>query len=291
VTIGLSLPFGYLAGAVESPLGESFAEAFGDPDSCLAELREHGVGSIELKRFGPTSSAEVLLSVAERILGSGLKLSLHGYLTGSATGRTFGDLYPPLLPTVDWLKERQGEVVMVVHSLVDAESDYTAVLESTGCALQRLAEGVRASELPIRVALEINRFHGHESPGTTYDGILEIARRVRGVPGLGFCWDIGHTRSSELQGRLAASPPDEFVEKVIHTHVHGLSTDADTHWPVTESSSHIAAGVRRLRSVGYDGTYNLELYPTRWEPGPDAARRGILDSVRCLREILNTAAE
>jgi len=289
VTIGLSLPLGYLTGAAETANGKCLSEAFGKPCDCLAELKDHGVGSVELKRFGPGSSADSVLGVAQNIVGSGMRLTLHGYLSGDTAGHLSEDVYPELLPTLGYLRDQQGETMMVVHALVDPDTSCDAMTKSTVRALERLAESIRQRSFPVRVSLEINRYHGVEAPGTTYDSLLGIARRL-GDPDIGFCWDMGHTRSSVLQNRLPAVPPPEFLRKVIHTHLHGLSPDGDTHWPLTESSSHIASGVGQLRPFGYAGTYNLELYPMRWG-SEHAVREGILGSVLCLREILDKAQE
>jgi len=198
-------------------------------------------------------------------------------------------MYPELAPTLGYLRDQQGETVMVVHALVDPDASCGAMTESTVRALERLAESLHTRDLPVKVSLEINRHHGVEAPGTTYDSLLEIAQRL-GSRGIGFCWDMGHTHSSVLQGRLPAVPPPEFLRRVIHTHVHGLSADGDTHWPLTESNSHIASGVSQLKALGYGGTYNLELYPMRWG-AEHTVRDGILGSVLCLREILDGMQE
>jgi len=289
VTIGLSLPLGYLGGAAETANGKYLSEAFGTPCDCLAELKDHGVGSIELKRFGPGSSAESVLSVAQKVLGSGMRLSLHGYLTGDAAGPLSEEVYPELVPTLGYLGDQQGETMMVVHALVDPDASCGAMTESTVRALTRLAESIARRSVPVRVSLEINRHHGIDAPGTTYESLLDIAQRL-GSTEIGFCWDMGHTRSSVLQDRLPAVPPADFARKVIHTHVHGLSREGDTHWPLTESSSHVASGVSQLRRFGYGGTYNLELYPMRWG-SEHAVREGILGSVHCLRKILDGPQE
>jgi len=285
VTIGLSLPLGNLTGAEETADAKCFSEAFGKPYDCLAELKDHGVGSIELQRFGPDSPASSLLDVAQSILGSGISLTFHGYLPGNVAGPLFGDAYPQLLPTINFLEDQQEETVMVVHAHADPHASYGAMVESTARALERLAESIHRCDLPVRVSLEINRYHGGQTPGATYDGLLEIAQHLE-CSEVGFCWDMGHTRSSVLQNRLPATPPPEFVKRVIHTHVHGLSPDGDTHRPLIESSLHVASGISQLRSFAYGGTYNLELFPRRW--GAEKTVRGeVLGSILCLREILN----
>lgn len=214
-----------------------------------------------------------------------MKLTLHGYLTGSMAGLLFGDVYQQLLPTIDYLKDQQEETVMVVHALADPGASKSNLAKSTTRTLERLAESIHTYNLPVRVALEINRYHGVEIPDTTYDGLLEITQYLS-CSEVGFCWDMGHTRSNVLQHRLPPVPPPEFLRKVIHTHVHGLSPDGDTHWPLTKDSSNVESGVIQLKSFGYRSICNLELYPMRWG-AEKTVRDEILGSILCLRKILS----
>ena len=285
MSIGLSLPFDYLAGTGETADARCFSESFGKPCDCLVELKDNGVGSIEIGGFGPDAAADTLLGVAQHILGSGMRLTLHGYQTGNAAGHLFDNVYKQLLPTLNYIRDQQENTVMVVHALADPAASYHSMVEFTTRSLKRLAESIQTCSLPVRIGLEINRYHGLETPGITDDGLLEIAQHM-GSSDIGFCWDMGHTASSVLQKKLSEARSPEFLSKVIHTHLHGLSRDGDTHRPLTESSSHIASGVSQLTALGYGGTYNLEFYPMRWG-SEHTVRDEILGSIRCLQEILN----
>lgn len=282
--IGLSLPFDYLNGANKTASGVCFSEALGKPVDALNELKKHDVNSIELQQFGPGASACDLLESAQSILDSGLKLTLHGYLARDATSHLLDDTYPQLLPLMDYLNEQQVETLMVVHAIETPGVRYQVLLKSTISALQQLSGDIHARDLPIKIALEINRYHGVDSPSTTYVGLLAIAQHLNSTE-MGFCWDMGHTQSSIQQHRLAATPPPAFVREVIHTHIHGLSPDGDTHRPLTESYAHIVSGINELRAFGYKGLYNMELYPLRWG-SKKTIRSEILGSILRLREIL-----
>jgi len=284
VTIGLSLPLAYLTGTEDSPDAKCLSDAFGRPSDCLACLKHSGITSIELREFGPDAFPDDVLDAVERILDSGMHLTLHGYLCDNAAGRPSGETHPQFLSALNSLNNRQKETLVVVHALADPGASYRTMVEETTRALARLVEDIRIHDLPVTIALEINRYHGVESPGTTYDGLLEIA----GHPGnarIGFCWDMGHTCSSVLQRKLPPAPPPEFIAKVVHTHVHDLSPEGDTHWPLTESCPHLASGISRLEASGYTGIYNLELYPTRWGAQQDV-KDSMLRSVLRLRTIL-----
>ena len=284
MNIGLSLPLGYLTGANDSADAICFSEAFGQPRDCLADLSDHGITSIELQGFGSDASADSVRGAVGCILGSGLHLTLHGYLSNHTTGHLSVGVHTQLLSSADLMKERREDTVMVVHALAIPGASHRTMVEATVAASERLAEDIRTCDLPITTSLEISRYHGVEFPGTTYDALLEIARHLRNS-GSGSCWDMGHTRSSVQQGRLPSDPPTEFIKRVNHTHVHGVSSRGDTHRPLTEPSPHIVSWINQLKSFGYDGTYNLELYPSRWG-AKDTVRSKVLSSVRYLRKIV-----
>lgn len=290
MSIGLALPLRYLCGGRQTGAAAGFLEAFGEPHDCLALLEEHSITSIEIGSFGLDAPGEDLLAAAKFVVDAGMHLSLHSHLVGSADWSGLDSAYPTHGPVLDFLKEHGEATVMVVHAHSDGSASAEVLGESTARTLEQLAESIRSGDMSLRVALEISRYHqGIHDPSTTYEGLLDMTKGLEGSE-VGFCWDIGHTQSSVLQNKLPAEPPPEFVKKVIHAHVHGLGPDGNTHWPLTESSSHIASGVSQLRSFGYGGTYVLELYPMRWET-ENAVRDGILDSILCLREILNRTQE
>jgi sugar phosphate isomerase/epimerase len=136
--------------------------------------------------------------------------------------------------------------------------------------------------MPVRVALEIMRYHSDIcDPCITYPGLLDIARDVDSTK-VGFCWDIGHALSSVAQDRLELDPPSEFLRRVIHVHVHDVAPDGDTHWPLTDNPLLVHI-IRKLVTAGYRGVYNLELSPPRWPPGTDV-RAKALESIQRLQD-------
>lgn len=284
MTIGLSLPLDYLTGTDDSAGAKCLSAALGKPRDCLADLKESSVTSVELQGFGPDVSPDKLRCAVERILGSGMRLTLHGCLTDDTAGLPSCESHSKLLSVADLLEKQQAEVIMVVHALARPGASYRSMVDATTRALERLTEDIHTHDLPVTISLEIERHHGVESPGTTYDGLLEIAQRL-GSSAIGFCWDMGHTCSSVLQKRLPTEPPPEFAARVTHTHVHNISPEGDTHWPLTESCPHLTSGINRLEACGYRGIYNLELYPTRW-PAQQDAKEGILHSVLCLSKLV-----
>ena len=70
-----------------------------------------------------------------------------------------------------------------------------------------------------------------------------------------------------------------FVAGVIHTHLHDLAADGQTHWPFSEGRvprwQHTWDA---LRGVGYQGVFNLEMYPAVGG-GQRRVKEGILESI------------
>jgi len=260
--------------------------AFGTPDNCLIRLKEHGVGAIELRAIRPNSNVDTVALAIHRVIDHGITITLHGYLPVSSKNGNFENDYSPMLSAFELIKSRGKDTILTVHSHQDSGSATGSLIKSTAFELDQLMKYIHSNTLPVRVALEINRYHGVDSPSATYEGLLETAKQT-GKKELGFCWDLGHVCSSVLQNKLPAVPPPDFVSKVIHTHIHGLSPDNDTHWPLSKVSPACESYLQRLVEAGYKGIYNLELEPSRWDPTMNVGEE-IINSINCLRNMLKT---
>ena len=262
--IGLSLPLQYVLGLDAPSDSACFTRFLGEPDAALPELRKIGVDSIELQGVGPGSFDLPLLTAMRRIANAGMEVTFHSYLP-PATQCDAPSIAatPPLPESIRFLQSRDARPIMVVHAHADSHATPNALARSSIQGLEALIGGFHRHDIPIRVALEINRYHGVDGPGVTYGGLLDIVEPFADDD-VGLCWDMGHTQSSVLQERLPPVPPPEFVARVIHSHVHDLSADGDTHWPLAEDCSHLRSGIDLLEAKGYTGIFNLELYPRRW---------------------------
>lgn len=280
--IGLSLPIRYILTAEKDMPVSGFFKWVGRPEEFLSDLSRRGVDSIELQGVAPDLRDAALLPAMKRVALAGFGLSIHSSLPPLDALPTYFNA-PPHPDAAAFLRQLGVSVVMVVHAHSNACVDADALMSSSASAIRALDAFFKQHGLPIRIALEINRDHGVKAPGVTYEGLLEIEKRCNGVA-LGFCWDMGHTQSSFQQKTLPAEPPQSFVAKVIHAHVHDLSPEGDTHWPLIGDCRHLGSGMLRLESNGYTGCYNLELYPSRWEQ-IGCVRDGMLDSIDRLRAI------
>ena len=287
--IGLSLPLSYLLEPDTGAAQHEFFKWVGEPQAFLAELRQHGVQTVELQGIAPGFADPAALAAMKRLDAAGMGFTVHSHLPQNvgdpAIGNgVFPDLATPPLPDLRaFMTARSARPVMVVHAYATPDTRYEDLVAISVQSLQALIENLKRHDLPVRVALEINRYIGVTTPGVTYEGLLEIGKHFTDAD-LGFCWDMGHTQASILRQKLPEAPPPEFVARVIHTHIHDLSPEGKTHWALRDSCPHLEAGVACLETHGYAGIYNLELYPNRWKP-KENVKSALLRSVKRLQAI------
>jgi len=135
--------------------------------------------------------------------------------------------------------------------------------------------------VPLTTAVEINRKKEVNDPSTNYENLVEICRQVD-HPSVGIGWDIGHTYSNVLHSIVPKEPPEEFVRRVIHTHIHDLGHNGQTHWPLKTGSLPLDFYLEKLYSIHYSGFHTLELYPERFINVIDA-KKTMLESISILR--------
>ena len=288
--IGLSLQPSYVLNRDGDATQPNFLQWAGEPLAFLLELRQHGVYSVELQGVGPGLSDATELAAMRRITTAGLRLTCHSHLPDRDGDKTTPAEFaaPPPLPDMRaFLNALDMSPVMVVHPCATAGASYEELVGATVKGLQALIKNLKHHALPVRVALEINRYRGASMPGVTYNGLLEIGKHFS-IDDLGFCWDMGHTQSSFMKQTLPAMPPSEFVSRVIHTHIHDISSEGDTHRALRESCPYLETSIRCLETFGYTGVYNFELYPNRWEPELNV-KDTIFRSIERLQAILRCA--
>lgn len=109
-------------------------------------------------------------------------------------------------------------------------------------------------------------------------------------PRVGACWDFGHAAANIHNGFMELLPPDTFPEKVIHTHIHDLSENYDTHFPLTHGGERMPLRDfnHSLLSVGYSGCFNLELSVQLWSGTEKQKRDAIIQSIEVLTASLDS---
>jgi sugar phosphate isomerase/epimerase len=264
----MSLPVEYLCGA---PGAESrvYQEAFGPAGEGLAHLRQAGVTSIELHHFSAQTPVPSVARAAAAVVRAGMQISIHGYLVEQGEGGLDGS-YPWLPAVAESVRGLQERLVITVHALAMESGSVDNLRERTVRLLGDLARLAPGRDLPLLFALELNRDRGAADPSTTWESVESMCREI-GRPNVGICWDWGHGYANALRGKSTLEPPARFLDRVVNTHIHGISPAGSTHWPLDAKGMPVERFVPLLRSSGYPGSFVLELNPLRFvELGPPA---------------------
>lgn len=281
--ISLSLPYSYLSGNVKNVRDEILTKNFGPAKSFLP-LEKKVLSGIEISNFNDEAPPQQVIEACRTILKNDLIVILHCHLPKIIKEGDIENDYP-WFPTVlkDIKQNKQTHLMLNLHALSSTDSSVSieSLIDNTAKNLRLLTQKLKLINFPIKVALEINREKGIQDPGTKYKNIVEICNRVNS-PILGIGWDIGHTYSNVLNGHLNLEYPQEFLTKVIHTHIHDVSQNNETHWPLNTGQIPLNYYVKALQSINYNGFYTLEIYPERFREVINP-RESILKSISVIQ--------
>jgi len=284
---GLSLPINYLAGDPRIEEEFLYRDHFKAPATFLKALKAAGVASIEIRAIKADTDRNNAAAAAEQILDAGLDVTIHGYLPPNGSGQRFEEVLPSIAPIAQEIKDRNRSAVITLHCYRELDGDLPRMVNTNADFVKRLARMIGDQNLPLRIALEINRNKNYTDPSITYDSLTRLLSEIA-EPGLvGFCWDFGHSFWNASKKYIDVMPPKRFLNEVIHTHIHDLSREGETHWPLTEKAIPLTDFVSSLKGRNYAGTYNLELRPERWQ-GVIDAKTGIFESISVLAEKLQS---
>ena len=74
-------------------------------------------------------------------------------------------------------------------------------------------------------------------------------------PRCGITWDMGHC----IRNKVFLSPDDDWLNQVIHVHVHDVDENRQDHWPLIFGSTPYQHWIQDLREHGFIGTITAEL--------------------------------
>jgi sugar phosphate isomerase/epimerase len=293
--LGFSLAPQIILGTPEQTKSAELLARFGSTQRLLRELQCQGISSIEIRymprQMDPALSERVLHTVWE----AGLEVSIHGHVGGDYTGPSIADIYPPMREMLQHYSLYQKRIAMPIHAYSAKEGPRKELSVRTVGLFREWIRMVEAEALPIIFGIELNRHKsGTVDPGDTCEGVVEMVEAINN-PHAGITWDMGHYYSNVMNEGTQDSadvltmrpwdrlPPAGFLERTVHTHIHGLGA-LGTHCPLTDPESlPLEAYVHALRRSGYQGIYNLELDFSRFPEQEDAAQH-IIASIQRLRE-------
>ena len=281
---GISLPTNYLAGTPRNDEDFLFLKHYQNPLILLENLRGAGVTSIELRAIEAKTDLKIASLAADRVLESGLDLTIHGYFPKKVNCHRFSEYMPPIASIVENLKNYKASSTMTLHTHRKRNTNLAKLIQFNVDVIRNLVKCIDDEKLPLKIALELNRNKGYTDPSVAYASLITVMQEV-GNPNVGFCWDFGHSFWNTSKGYIELLPPSDFLDHVIHTHIHDLSPQGQTHWPLSQGIIPLEDFITPLKLRNYSGTYNLELRPERWNHVKDF-HNGIYESISILTGML-----
>jgi sugar phosphate isomerase/epimerase len=248
-------------------------------------FRRHGVQAIEIRHFPETVPAELIVEGCGVILQEGLQVNLHPAIPATTSASRLGEVFPWVGDVLQRLAGRQEGLLLTMHGYAQAHGDEVELSNRTKALLVSLADLAERESAPVTFALELSRAKGVVDPANSYTGAAALCAKIDRAR-VGICWDWGHGYSNILKGSMEPDLPEAFLERVIHTHIHGVGPTGRTHWPLNRSRLPLAQYVAALLDRGYRGVFTLELSPERYRAeGPVGP--SFLDSILLLKNALN----
>lgn len=281
--IGVTLPIWFLTGDDERKNTDLWEDMYSTPKACLEALKKLGVTSIELRGINDDTSADALRLSVEMILKNALHPTVHAWLPENL------EMLFALVDEVDDAAQEYGvrqAIPITVHGysfgeLISAE----AAARKTVRGLRILRTYLQKRKTDFVLALEICRDKGSGGVGQSFGSVYKMAAEV-GFEGFGICWDVGHSLSNNLFSGHELMPSADFVSRVVHTHIHQVGHNKRTHSYFSLDDGYIRECIDVLKTAGYDGIYNLELYPGRWGKTAEDSRAKVEETITSLAEML-----
>ena len=281
--IGFSLFWQLVSEMPDPNKPEVWQRAIPDVDEALTKFKEFGIESIELKLTEDLLLPQLLQAISQ-LIDTGFHVTFH------APGRfRFPEDLTPHLENMAAISQFMNDEFHItplwaVHPLNSKTKPRAEIFDQTVDYLRQLLNSL--AEIPARFALEILRNRTDSDKvhiGDSYQEILEIISRFENK-NLGICWDFGHASAMHNRGLQTQFPPPEFLNKVIHCHVHDCQGEK-AHIPLGMGAVPIEQNIELLKQNDYDGILNLELASHRIDD-PQRFLFSIEQSVQIIRTII-----
>jgi len=271
----------------------SFKDSFENIEKVLEFLKSKGVESIEIRKLDRNVDPRFYEEWIQLIWNKGFELTIHGDITGNFQGKRFVDIYPSLDYILEHFQKYQKKLVIPIHAYQSEDENVDKLKQDTIEQLRCWASTIESEDIPVYIALENNRNKDIYDPGNSTEGVVEMVNTINS-PHVGICWDMGHYYSNLMkianentrpEKLLVGIPSRSFLEKVYHTHIHGIGRKGRTHFPLTEEESlPLGDFVKELKNIDYTGVYNLELSLDRWDEGT-LIIRALTDTINRLQNL------
>lgn len=90
--------------------------------------------------------------------------------------------------------------------------------------------------------------------GENRDSVLQAVEHVN-HPRCGITWDMGHC----VRNKVFSIPHDDWMNRVVHVHVHDVDENRQDHWPLILGSTPYESWIHALKKSRFCGTITAEL--------------------------------
>lgn len=228
-------------------------------ENFLAPLKAAGMTVLEFTLHPEGAEWEPMRLLAEECVRAGYRCHFHAPYkdpfspAGFASARR-AELEQLFAPPIEFAERmaRLGDYApaLVIHG-AHGKTSLAELTDDTRQFLAWVMEQTRHS----RVMLEIlPPKPGYVRLSETYEQVANLVREFN-HPRLNICWDFGHT---VLQGYTGA-PPDDFLRRVRHVHIHDINDAREDHFPLIFGNVPWQDDLRALMRVGFDGAVVMEI--------------------------------
>lgn len=282
--LGMSFFWQFLAFGEDPNHPREWKKAIPDLEDGLEQLKAAGITHIEIK-----STANIDLNewknIVRMLLEKGFQLTFH------ASGRfTYPSNYQWVIEDVRRISEMVikefdfKELLWIIHPLHDTGKSRALIFRNNQAYLQEFLEVTK--NLPVKLALENLRNRDDNvrvHVGDSYQEMLTILDEFENSD-IGICWDFGHACAMEELGLDRKIPPPEFLQNVIHCHIHDCEKQV-THLPPGKGRVPWQEYLKLLYENEFRGILNIEAVPYKLK-NPETFLPLILESVELIKSIL-----
>ncbi len=268
-----------------------------DPLQAIADL---GLKTVEFS-LKPGFREEEMQVLLGGCLEHGLEMNLHPYTAGAHNPACFEDkvgnvaretgrCFLEIAHSAGRIQGRRTRLIFHgastadLHELPRLGEEKSFFLKRTNHFFKWLEAYAKEKGLNVLIVSELQLAPSPEEHffriGDSYREVLETI----GGTDLGLCWDTGHAYFGHLRKGLSLIPPEDFVRKVKHVHLHDVQAGED-HQPLSAGTIPLRKYLMLLRQFNFSGDITLEFSP-RAIASCGSFEEVIEDSLKRMKEAL-----
>jgi sugar phosphate isomerase/epimerase len=251
-------------------------KVFSGIDDPLQKIAGLGLKTVEFS-LKPGFKEKEMQFLLDRCLKHGLGMNLHPYTGGEHNPACFEDksgnvaretgrCFLEIAHRAGRIQGRRTGLILHGASTADIQElprlrkEKSFFLKRTNHFFKWLEAYAQEKELKVLIVSELQLTPSPEEDffriGDSYREVLESI----GGTELGLCWDTGHAYFTHLRKGLSLLPPEGFVRKVRHVHLHDVRAGED-HQPLSAGTIPLRKYLMLLRQFKFSGDITLEFSP------------------------------